>query len=57
MGVLHGESRASEDPESRGIGLYNLNQRLELLYGDRYELKIHKEPESYFVQLILHLKK
>ena len=38
-----------------GIGLSNAVRRLELLYKDRYELSINKEPNLYQVHLTLRL--
>lgn len=34
-----------------GIGLTNLNRRLELLYPGRYALNIHTQPDRFFVSL------
>lgn len=39
--------------ERSGIGLKNIRQRLQLLYGDRMELTIKEENCNYFVNLIL----
>lgn len=46
-----------EDAESvtGGIGLTNAVRRLDLLYKDRYELAINKEPNLYQVHLTLRL--
>ena len=46
-----------EDVESvtGGIGLANAVRRLDLLYKDRYELAINKEPNLYQVHLTLRL--
>jgi len=40
---------------SGGIGLVNVKRRLNLIYADRYRLKINNEPNSYQVNLILQL--
>lgn len=40
---------------SGGIGLKNVQRRLELLYHDRYELEIKDQPESFDVQLNLEI--
>ncbi len=44
---------ASKSPRdmASGIGLKNLQRRLELLYEDRYELEIEDEPDSYAAKL------
>lgn len=42
---------------SGGIGLVNVHRRLNLLYPDRYELKINDTPKSYAVNLKLELDK
>ena len=41
--------------EKSGIGLQNVQRRLELGYRDQYVLKIEDKPEVYFVQLNLIL--
>lgn len=42
--------------KSGGIGLVNVRRRLNLLYDDRYQLKIKNEPNLYRVILDLNLK-
>jgi sensor histidine kinase YesM len=42
--------------KSGGIGLVNVRRRLNLLYDDRYQLKINNEPNLYRVILDLNLK-
>jgi len=42
-----------EQTRSHGIGLQNLNQRLDLLYGDRYTLDINRTEEVYDILLQL----
>ncbi len=49
----NGERR--EKDYAGGIGLKNVKRRLELLYPDRYELKIKEEPDSYFISLSIDL--
>lgn len=44
----------SSTNQATGIGIENLKKRLELLYGNRYELSIHKT-ETYLVKLKLML--
>jgi len=41
--------------KSGGIGLVNVQRRLNLLYPNQYELKIHDNPKSYAVKLKIHL--
>ena len=50
----HRASNSSRDMAS-GIGLKNLQRRLELLYENRYELEIEDEPDSYAARLVLDL--
>lgn len=55
---IHFECRNSYDaalPEGSGIGLANVARRLDLLYKDRYTLRIDKENNSYFVLLMIKL--
>jgi len=46
------------EPKSdrKGIGLENVKKRLELIYKDKYDLKIYHEQEIYSVNLIIHIK-
>ena len=44
-----------EHPRSGGIGLVNVRRRLNILYPERYDLKIENEPNSYAVDLKLEL--
>ncbi len=41
--------------EKSGIGLQNVERRLELSYPDQYKIKVEETPEVYFVQLNLTL--
>ena len=41
--------------KSGGIGLVNVQRRLNLLYPDQYQLKIHDYPKSYAVNLKINL--
>ncbi len=45
----------SEKEENSGIGLQNVNRRLELSYPNQYDLKISDEKDKYVVQLKLQL--
>lgn len=39
------------DTKNSGLGLANINRRLELLYNDAFDLKITSEPKEYIVHL------
>jgi two-component system, LytTR family, sensor histidine kinase AlgZ len=41
--------------EKSGIGLQNVQRRLELSYPDRYSLEVQDKPDSYFVKLNIDL--
>ena len=41
--------------EAGGIGIENAKKRLQLIYKDRYDLKIHQSESSYSVFLKLQL--
>jgi two-component system LytT family sensor kinase len=41
--------------ETQGIGLRNINRRLELIYPGKHDLKIIRNPDSYLVELKLEL--
>ena len=42
--------------EKGGVGLVNVRQRLNLLYGHRYQLDIHDTPSEYHVELTFPLQ-
>ena len=44
-----------EHPKSGGIGLVNVQRRLNLLYPEQYDLKIENEPNSYAIDLKINL--
>jgi len=46
---------SGESIESSGVGIENSKRRLDLLYPDKYALKINKTPESYMVFLKIEL--
>jgi len=46
---------APNRPKSGGIGLVNIHRRLNLIYPDRYDLKIENHPKTYRVALQLDL--
>ena len=54
-------SKAEEDnkPEAeytKGIGLKNVSRRLDLLYGDQYELQVFDEEETFMIVLKIPLR-
>lgn len=54
VGNNKGQPSGQETDVSGGIGLHNLKNRLQLLYGDQYELKIEENGHSYFTFLTLN---
>jgi sensor histidine kinase YesM len=50
---LHQER--GERGELNGIGLKNVQRRLELLYKDRHTLSFHESPGSFEVKLMLKI--
>jgi len=49
-------SKADKPNEEKGgVGLTNVKQRLNLIYGTNYTLTIQDEPESYNVELVIPL--
>ena len=50
---LHSSKPEADDKS--GIGLQNVNRRLELSYPDKYKLHIEDKPDRYFVQLNITL--
>ena len=44
-----------EDDQHGGVGLKNVKQRLELIYGKKYTLHIDDQPEKYNIKLVLPL--
>ncbi|WP_428655481.1 sensor histidine kinase [Runella sp.] len=51
--------RHEEDPEkhSSGIGLVNVQKRLELLYPNNHQLRIHRTEKEFSVQLVIDFSK
>lgn len=43
------------DDHHGGVGLRNVRQRLDLIYGNRYTLQIEEQPATYYVKLIVPL--
>ncbi len=61
--VFKMENSKPADPETslhsagrNGIGLSNVQRRLDLLYGNNYDLKIFDEPDSFLVVLKIELQ-
>ena len=45
-----------ENVEKRGVGLYNVDERIKLLYGENYGISINSKEEIY-TEVILKFKK
>ncbi|WP_017729706.1 sensor histidine kinase [Nafulsella turpanensis] len=45
----------SQGQERKGLGLVNLRERLQLLYGNRFSLRTSTTKENFFTQLIIPL--
>jgi two-component system LytT family sensor kinase len=54
LNVINSFSGRSEDDSSEGIGLQNVQRRLEIQYKDRYELNISKHDNMYEVRFRLN---
>ncbi|KAK6025901.1 hypothetical protein OSTOST_08183 [Ostertagia ostertagi] len=52
---LIGEGKAPEGQKSSGIGIRNVKRRLELLYPNRYKLRINQSENEFNVHLNLQL--
>ena len=50
------EENHANDTYAGGIGLQNVQKRLQLLYADRHELKIVAEEETFMIALTLELQ-
>ena len=46
-----------EEDKQGGVGLQNIKQRLELIYGKNYTLDIDEQSETYNIKLVLPLEK
>jgi hypothetical protein len=49
------ENASKFDPKNQGIGLGNVQRRLDLLYPAKYKLDIHKNSNWYYVSLSLDI--
>ncbi|MNE31998.1 Sensor histidine kinase YehU [compost metagenome] len=57
MELVNGQSAASQAyDKNNGIGLANVQKRLNLLYGDQHTLKIDAEKEVFKIQLTVKLE-
>jgi LytS/YehU family sensor histidine kinase len=45
------EDKKAGQQKVQGIGLVNVRKRLELIFGENYELKIVKQEDEYMVSL------
>jgi two-component system, LytTR family, sensor kinase len=53
--VLNSTEPVNERNSAHGIGLKNVQRRLDLLYADRYKLNIDRQESMYFVELELKI--
>jgi sensor histidine kinase YesM len=53
--IVFNTKDAKPTPTNGGIGLRNVQRRLELLYPNRYDLTVTEQPETFRVQLTLTL--
>lgn len=54
-GIIQGEQEIdrSKPGAHRSIGIYNVNRRVQLIYGEKYGLKVFLEGENHFVSRII----
>jgi LytS/YehU family sensor histidine kinase len=57
MKLVNGKTETFRSAKTEGIGIANVRKRLDLIYPDRYTLKISDEPEVFVVTLRLQLEK
>ena len=53
--VCRNSKAPREEGKQGGVGLHNIKQRLELIYGKNYTLNINEQSETYNITLILPL--
>jgi len=53
--IINSISQKSERTEGEGIGLENIQRRLQILYKNEYDLEVEKEKENYRIMLNLNL--
>ncbi|RYY59106.1 MAG: two-component system sensor protein [Chitinophagaceae bacterium] len=57
MKLINAKSDVKGDPESSGIGIRNVRERLALLYPGRHELDLREEADVFIVNLKMQLSK
>lgn len=57
MELVNGQAAATQAYDKNGIGLTNVQKRLNLLYGNQHTLKIEAEQEVFKIQLTVKLEK
>ena len=53
--ICRNSKKPAEEDKHGGVGLKNVKQRLNLIYGNNYELRLNDEPNTYTVTLTLPL--
>ena len=53
--VANSRMVSQQSLQKSGIGLANVRRRLELVYANRYDLKVEDKEDSYYIQLKLQL--
>jgi LytS/YehU family sensor histidine kinase len=58
MKLMNGKAPLKDDDQNKtGIGINNVQQRLELLYKNKYDLQIREDEEVFVVDLRIELVK
>ena len=58
MKLMNGKVQSDEiHPERKGSSIYNIKQRLELIYKEKYDLQIKEEEDAFIVDLKVELAK
>ena len=57
MELVNGQAAATQAYDKNGIGLTNVQKRLNLLYGNQHTLKIEAEQEVFKIQLTVKLER
>ena len=53
--IFNTKDTTKQTKEDGGIGLRNVQRRLELIYNGRHTLEIRDHPENFFVELTIQL--